>query len=228
VKADSPPDFFAWDLKAFVRSVFGPPTYEAPVEGEPDWTVWQEAFRTTLVPGEDHDPELLLSHSAAFCRSAGTWMKPYSGKAFLNGSFQIFNHLTQVGEALFEQPVLFEVKTAFAASIPELYPQLAHWKDPDAEMALFGLWDSLLYGFKSGMLDLNNSELRNLQEAFLQSLSRQLDMDFELAQDSALHGLNHLAHPQGSHLISAWIERHPKLDDTRKGYALQCAAGKAL
>lgn len=222
------PDFFNWDLKAFVRTVFGPPTYEDPVPGEPDWSEWQNTFRVALSPGEDFDPERLLLHAARFCREAGVWMPPYSGQAFSHGTFQLFCHLTQTGEALFEYPTPFEAKKAFVESIPELYLQLAPWKDPQAEMAQFGLWDALLYGFKSGSYNLDVPEIARLHGHCFDALARQLGLDLELAQDAALHGLNHLAHPGRPALIQAWVGAHPDLGEQRKGYALQCAAGEAL
>ncbi len=221
------PDFFHWDLKAFVRTVFGPPTYIDSVSGE-TWSEWQARFPLLLLPGEDYDPDLMLQHAATFCREPNTWMEPYSGQAFAQGCFWLFSENSPIGDALYEHVGAETSKLSFISTIPELYEQLAAWKDEAVSMALFGLWDSLCYGFKSGRHEPMTEEVLRIREACKEALARQLHSQNELAQDAALHGFNHLAHPEAPALIQNWLYRHPDLDENRKSYALQCAAGKAL
>ena len=222
------PDFFGWDLKDFVRSFFGSPTYEDPGEGQPDWAAWHEAIQGLLTPGEDYDPERLLQHAAAFCRDPQPWMEPYSGKAFSKGAFMLFNEHSCLGPALYEHPTAWESKAAFIQSIPNLYSGLAHWQDEDAHMGLFMLWDGLCYGFKFGRYDLKDPEILRVQSELFGALSRMLEFPEPLPQDAALHGLNHLVHPEGPDLIASWVRRHPELDKDRRAYAQSCAMGQAL
>jgi hypothetical protein len=222
------PDFFHWDLKAFVRTVFGPPAYGSSDPGEKDWSEWQAQFSLLSMPGEDYDPDLMLRHASAFCREARAWMESYSGPAFSQGCFWLFSEHGPIGDTLYMHPGGAESKRTFISSIPELYKQLATWKDEAVLMALFGLWDSLCYGFKSGRHEPMTDELLMLREACKDALVRQLNTPDVLAQDAALHGFNHLAHPEGVGIILAWVETHPDLEKSRKDYAQQCAAGKAL
>ena len=222
------PDFFHWDLKAFVRTVFGPPTCGGTDQGEQDWTEWQARFSLLSLPGEEYAPDLMLRYAAEFCQEASYWMKPYSGEAFLQGCFWLFSEHGPIGDALYEYPGIRESKLAFIAGIPSLYVHLSTWKDEVVSMALFGLWDSLCHGFKSGRHDSMTDELLMIREACKEALAHQLSSQDVLAQDAALHGFNHLAHPKGRAIIQAWVEAHPSLDEPRKGYAWQCADGKAL
>lgn len=222
------PDFFNWDLKSFVRTVFGPPTYEGPTPGREDWPEWQAQFPLLSLPGDEYDPGLMLRHAAAFCREARSWMEPYSGEAFSQGSFWLFSEHGPIGDALYEHPGDRESKLAFLSTIPDLYEQLAAWKEDAVSMTLFGLWDSLCYGFKSGRHDPMTEDLFLIREACKDALTRQLDSQNAIAQDAALHGFNHLAHPGAPSIIQDWLRANPGLGEERKGYAFQCAAGKAL
>lgn len=50
-----------------------------------------------------------------------------------------------------------------------------------------------------------------------------LQIEAEPCQKAALHGLNHLRHPDGPNVVRKWLDAHPSLDPKLAAYANECA-----
>lgn len=91
-------------------------------------------------------------------------------------------------------------------------------------------WDSLAYDFNP-MHEADpkaNDEHRRIRDAMFRTLIRILNLDSHECQLSALHGLNHVQHPDTSSVISEYLARHPDLSDEDRDYALACARGEEM
>lgn len=74
-------------------------------------------------------------------------------------------------------------------------------------------WDSLAYGFHpmhTADPD-NNPEHFQIRETMYATLSKILDLSSKDCQEAALHGLNHVQHPETVALVDRYIASHPEL-----------------
>jgi len=89
-------------------------------------------------------------------------------------------------------------------------------------------WDNVS-GFRPAAQDRVNAEdIGYLDEVFLETMHRILDLDSAACIESALHGLGHWCYrlpERVSQLISAFLDRHPKLPPALTEYALRAGLG---
>jgi hypothetical protein len=91
-------------------------------------------------------------------------------------------------------------------------------------------WDGLAYAInpmKRADPD-GNSDHKRIQNAMFETLSKIVFLDAKHCQFAALHGLNHVFHPDTDDLVRGYVERNPDLSDEEVEYAAICANGKAL
>ena len=74
----------------------------------------------------------------------------------------------------------------------------------------------------------NNPEHKRIQNAMFETLSKILCLDAKHCQFAALHGLNHVYHPNTSSLVRDYVESNPALSDEEVEYATFCANGEAM
>ena len=90
-------------------------------------------------------------------------------------------------------------------------------------------WDSLCFDWESGNRRRERGgEDLSLQDVMFQTLASILELDSEFCHKAALHGLGHLHHPETEKLVQRFIERHPRLTEEQKAYALAAAEFKVL
>jgi hypothetical protein len=90
-------------------------------------------------------------------------------------------------------------------------------------------WDSLCYDWQCGNRKRERgSEDLLLQDVMFQTLASILDLDSEPCHGAALHGLGHLHHPETEKLVQRFVERHPRLTEEQKKYALAAAKFNVL
>lgn len=79
-----------------------------------------------------------------------------------------------------------------------------------------------------GFEDLEPSE-QQIMDAMLETLTRILNLDDERCQDCALHGLNHLNHPQRAQTVQNFIDLHRSAwDEEALSWLESCRDGKAM
>jgi len=74
----------------------------------------------------------------------------------------------------------------------------------------------------------NNAAHKRIQNAMFETLSKILKLDSVDCQSAALHGLNHVFHPETKSVVKNFIESNPDLSDEFVEYATLCANGQAM
>jgi hypothetical protein len=90
-------------------------------------------------------------------------------------------------------------------------------------------WDDLAYNFNPMQIadPQGNEEHRRIQNAMFRTLTRILELDSEDCQSCALHGLNHVLHPETQSVVDAYLRKHPELTEQERALALACARGES-
>ena len=92
--------------------------------------------------------------------------------------------------------------------------------DPEIESGIYMWWDLILHGFWNssrprivgtwrGDASKLDAESRVLLDALFETLTRILAIPSRASQQSALHGLGHLHHPQGHDAVQRFIDKNP-------------------
>ncbi|MEM9477785.1 MAG: hypothetical protein AAGA71_21050 [Pseudomonadota bacterium] len=74
----------------------------------------------------------------------------------------------------------------------------------------------------------HNPEHKRIQDAMFKTLAKILKRSATDCQSAALHGLNHVAHPNTVRLIESFIKDHAELSGESIDYARLCAKGQVL
>ncbi len=91
-------------------------------------------------------------------------------------------------------------------------------------------WDGIAYEINPmrRVDTINNTEHRRIQNAMFETLTKILKLDERHCQFAALHGLNHVFHPDTDAVIKRFVQSRPDLTDREVEYATACANGRAL
>ena len=91
-------------------------------------------------------------------------------------------------------------------------------------------WDGLAYDIHPMKRadPRNNPEHKRIQSAMFETLSKILCLDAKHCQFAALHGLNHVYHPNTGDFVRDYVESNPALSDEEVEYATFCANGEAM
>lgn len=90
--------------------------------------------------------------------------------------------------------------------------------------AVFMWWDDLAYGY----LHSRSARYRYFGQIIFETLTQILQLDALHCQKSALHGLNHLRHPDTKQIIMTFLEAHPELSKNDRQYALYAIEGQLM
>jgi hypothetical protein len=69
------------------------------------------------------------------------------------------------------------------------------------------------------------ADREQLEEVIFQTLAKLLELEAENCRIDALHGLNHLTHPDKPQLIRDYLAKRPGLDETHRLYAEKAITG---
>lgn len=91
-------------------------------------------------------------------------------------------------------------------------------------------WDPLAYDFNPMKRadPQTNVEHRRIQDAMFRTLIRILELESPNCQRGALHGLNHVFHPDTKTVIDTYLRRHPNLTEEMREYAIACSRGEMM
>ena len=96
--------------------------------------------------------------------------------------------------------------------------------------ASFMWWDEIAYDIHP--LELadpeNNTEHYAIREAMFETLEKILMIDSWHCQEAALHGFNHVQHPETATVVQQFIDENPGLTNDQIKYAVSCANGLSL
>lgn len=120
------------------------------------------------------------------------------------------------------------IKERLIESIFDLYANLFSSDPLDTTCDMW--WDSLAYNFNPMNLadPYGNEEHRRVRDAMFRTLIRILQLESSDCQWAALHGLNHVLHPDTETVINEYLARHPSLTREDREYALACSRGDAI
>jgi hypothetical protein len=90
-------------------------------------------------------------------------------------------------------------------------------------------WDVLCYDWECGNRQRERGgEDEQMQDVIFQTLTSILEIDSDICQGAALHGLGHLHHPETENLIQRFIALHPTLTKGQRDYAIAAAKFQVL
>ncbi|WP_377301174.1 hypothetical protein [Piscinibacterium candidicorallinum] len=209
-------DLRGWAFDVFVDFIFNrPPVPPAPRNGVEPWYYGLSLmFDERELIGQYirlfSNPKFLIDRFSDDQLESGFW-------AIHGGAFNAAaSHLT------FEQGIPFEVRESFVRSMYHLYADL--FADHPLDSAPYMWWDSFAYDWHAGgRVRERGGEDLLMQEVMWETLQRILALPQEHCQMAALHGLNHLHHPDTTSLINVFLERNPHASDELKEYAVLAA-----
>ncbi len=129
---------------------------------------------------------------------------------------------------IWDTEIPIETKEALIHSMYYMYRDLFA-ADPLGEACKMW-WDGLAYDINpiKRADPRNNPEHKRIQQAMFETLSKILCLDAKHCQFAALHGLNHVYHPDTNDLVRDYVEGNPALSEEDVEYAVLCANGEAM
>jgi hypothetical protein len=128
---------------------------------------------------------------------------------------------------LWDASVPWEDRRACLRALPELYARL--FERCPLDTAPYMLPDLLAYDYGPGGRRPDGSEEdRRVRAALLDAFREMLASGHPETQRAALHGLHHLAHPDGPGVIRAYLGSEPRPGPELRRYAGEVLAGKAI
>ena len=91
-------------------------------------------------------------------------------------------------------------------------------------------WDALAYCINpmKHVDPVGNPFHKRIQDVMFKTLAQILELDSPDCQSAALHGFNHVLHPDAKALVDDFIRRSPDLPQEYIDYAYHCVAGRAM
>ena len=176
--------------------------FEDPFAAREEWLFPGEALR-----------DLALLHERY-----AEWGRLYTAAQLSQGEWAMFSEPGWHGWALSKGEVPFWVKERFLWSLAVPFLDYVKGWNPGEEMphGFFMLWHLVLP---------HEPLERSVGQVALESLEMILSIDDERCQMYALHGLNHLDHPDRAKVVQAWMDRERNRVDP---WVTQCRDGEAM
>lgn len=129
---------------------------------------------------------------------------------------------------IYDSRLSFKIRSAVIVSIYELFAKL-FIHDP-VEHHRYMLWDGLAFKYTAKSFTYYFDELDKvpLQNVMFATLLQILDLDLKDCQFAALHGLNHLKHPDTELEIRKFIAKHDDLSTEDIEFAEACITGDMM
>ena len=133
-----------------------------------------------------------------------------------------------VGDLLWCPDLDIGAKIRLIEAMHDLYAGL-FTTDP-LEHAAEMWWDSFAYDFNPMWRfdPQGNPDHRRIQAAMHETLCEILELPSLPCQMAALHGMNHVQHPETGSAVDRYLRQQSGLSPDERDYALACSAGSAL
>jgi len=133
-----------------------------------------------------------------------------------------------VNDLIWESSISIGAKEKLISSMYYLYSDLFSHEPLGETCGMW--WDGLAYEINPmrRVDTINNMEHRRIQNAMFETLAKILKLEQCHCQFAALHGLNHVFHPDTNNLIKSFVQSRPDLTDEEVEYATACANGTAM
>lgn len=182
------------------------------------------------------DPEILFDrvrNAACFIamfEDAGSLLNKYPVDQLEQGFWAMSSagFTGNVDEMIWQTGLPIQSKEALIHAMFPLYRDL--FADHPLGEAAHMWWDGLAYTINPmKRIDrAGNDDHRRIQDAMFLTLVKILALGSPVCEGAALHGLNHVLHPDTVPVIEAYISKNPHLSDDAITYARGCAQGKAM
>ena len=141
----------------------------------------------------------------------------------------ILSHFDYGFETLaYDSRIDFEARKTVIEAIYDLYAKLFVFEA--IEHHRYMLWDGLAYSYTMKLFAYHCKEedIIPLQNVMFATLNKILQLDNKDCQYAALHGLNHLQHPDTKTIIEQYIAMQADLDYDDMEFARACITGRVM
>jgi hypothetical protein len=208
-------DISQYTFDEFVSFLFD---HEVP-EGPPHKrNLWYSGTEIT------HIPSLTCKHYIRLFLQPRVLLERFSKAQLKQGFWAIpsWNLECSVNHLLGDTDLPFAEKEQCMRSMVDLFKYFFAAEPLDSSGYMW--WDALCYDWHCGVRKRDNGgEDLQLQEVIFETLSEILALDSEFCQRAALHGMNHLHHPETEKRVNRHLSEHPSLGAGQKEYALAAA-----
>lgn len=169
-------------------------------------------------------PEVLVDYLTKLFLEFGQIASQYSLAQVDQGIWGIWGENLRLYEFLFTSSVPLESRERCIRSMYHVYfdyvSQLEREPDPEIESGIYMWWDLILHGFwgpsrpvvpgtRLGDASKLDTESRALLDVLFETLTQILAIPNRASQQSALHGLGHLYHPNVHDTVQHFIDTNP-------------------
>lgn len=124
-----------------------------------------------------------------------------------------------------------EAKENLIISLYDLYENLYQYNFSEPSGSMW--WNSLAYQFHADSdtgqsRGSYSSEKLRIQDVMFETIKRILVIPSSACQGAALHGLEHMRHPDTEQVIMDYIKSHPGLSKEDRQYTLACITGEII
>jgi hypothetical protein len=204
----------------FVRAIFDHPV-EAGGDADNAW-YWSSHARFLV------DPSRQVRHLTRLFENAGQLRTEFSVPQIEQGLWLVAAAASErFIQYLWSADVPWSERERCIAAMATLYSECL---SVETFETIDYMWPDLLadtysYDFRAPSTDIED---RRVQDALLVLFTKLLGFPDYATQYAGLHGLGHLAHPEGPRVINEYIAAHPNLEEEQRQYAEQAAAGDVL
>lgn len=175
------------------------------------------------------NPERLLSFYQQYFEQSDRLLEQHSTQQLDNILRFILSHYHYGIKALtYDSRLNFASRQAVVQAIYDLYAKLLI--DDPIEYHRHMLWDDLAFSYTTDSFAyyFKEEEQRPLQDVMFETLAKILHIDNKDCQFAALHGLNHLHHPETEVLIRQYMASHDELTEDDIEFAEACITGTMM
>ncbi|WP_230661584.1 hypothetical protein [Psychrobacter sp. I-STPA10] len=180
----------------------------------------------------DGNPPQLLAYYRQFFQQSDVLFNQYGLKKMNDALSFILSHFDYGFETLaYDSRIDFEARKTVIEAIYDLYAKL--FVSDAIEHHRYMLWDGLAFSYTMELFSYHCKEedIIPLQNVMFATLNKILQLDSKECQYGALHGLNHLQHPDTKTSIEQYIATQADLDNLDYDdikFARACITGRVM
>ncbi|MEM6416122.1 MAG: hypothetical protein AAF720_15875 [Pseudomonadota bacterium] len=188
--------------------------------------VWYHQFETVILFDAKHN----ALRFTELLENSETLFRKYDLPRLEQGCWAMFGSGFQgnLSDLIWEQDIPIEIKVSLIEAMFFVYRDV--FAKDTLGHACEMWWDGLAYDIHPMQIadPKNNLEHKRFQDAMFTTLRKILQLDNLDCQFAALHGLNHVAHPETETVIKQYVATHSELSEEEVEYAILCANGGAI
>ena len=188
--------------------------------------VWYQQFGLVIHYNAEHNARCLVE----LFKNARSLPSKYDRAKLEQGCWAMFGagFDGNLKDLIWKSEIPLETKENLISSTFFMYRDLFALDPLGAACEMW--WDGLAYDINpmKRVDPINNAAHKRIQNAMFETLVEILKLDSIDCQWAALHGLNHVLHPETNSVVKDFVESNPDLSDEEVDYATLCANGQAM